>query len=176
MALTTLDPALITGGGGSGGGGLSGTNFVLAQATGTPEENGTALVAAYAEAVTKRLTVPGLGNMCYCGLNTDGSGRFYYFPVNPQWGTTMRTHLGLPSDLEQYGIEAIALKDVPAGKPFKIVDITDFPLELDENGDPVLDEYGVVKQDRTFRNAWEVDEEMLTDGVGAESNEYPEVV
>ena len=34
-------------------------------------------------------------------------------------------------------IEEIAAKDVPAGKPWKIVDGTDIPL------------------DRTFRNAWE---------------------
>ena len=59
--------------------------------------------------------------------------------------------------LEQYGIEAIALKDVPAGKPFKIVNTTDVP------------------SDRTFRAAWEVDEATLTDGVGADSNSFPEV-
>lgn len=34
-------------------------------------------------------------------------------------------------------IEEIAAKDVPAGKPFKIVEDTDIPI------------------DRTFRNAWE---------------------
>jgi len=59
--------------------------------------------------------------------------------------------------LEQYGIEAIALKDVPAGKPFKIVDTASVP------------------SDRTFRAAWEVDAATLTDGVGAESNSFPEV-
>lgn len=59
--------------------------------------------------------------------------------------------------IEQYGIEAIALKDVPAGKPFRIVDVSDIP------------------SDRTFRAAWEVDPAVLTDGVGAESNEFPEV-
>jgi hypothetical protein len=37
-------------------------------------------------------------------------------------------------------IEAIAAKDVPAGKPFKIVDVADIPT------------------DRTFRNAWEYSE------------------
>lgn len=62
-----------------------------------------------------------------------------------------------PEAVEQYGIEAIALKDVPAGKPFKIVNTADVP------------------SDRTFRAAWEVDEATLTDGVGAESNEFPEV-
>lgn len=34
-------------------------------------------------------------------------------------------------------IEEIAAKDVPAGKPFKIVDVADIP------------------EDRTFRGAWE---------------------
>lgn len=62
-----------------------------------------------------------------------------------------------PEALELYGIEAIALKDVPAGKPFKIVDTTDVP------------------SDRTFRAAWEVDAATLTDGIGAESNQFPEV-
>ena len=37
-------------------------------------------------------------------------------------------------------IEALAEKDVPAGKPFKIVDAADIP------------------SDRTFRNAWEYSE------------------
>lgn len=60
-----------------------------------------------------------------------------------------------PEALEQYGIEAIALKDVPAGKPFKIVSVEDIP------------------SDRAFRNAWTVNEADLTDGVGAESNEFP---
>jgi len=58
--------------------------------------------------------------------------------------------------LDLYGIEAIALKDVPAGKAFKIVDTEDVP------------------SDRTFRAAWEVDPAGLTDGVGAESNEFPQ--
>jgi len=47
-------------------------------------------------------------------------------------------------------IEQIALKDVPFGKPFKIVDAADIPA------------------DRTQRNAWTVDEADLTDGVGAD--------
>ena len=59
-----------------------------------------------------------------------------------------------PEALEQYGIEAIAIKDVPAGKKFKIVDASDVPT------------------DRSQRNAWTVDEELLTDGVGGESNEF----
>jgi hypothetical protein len=47
------------------------------------------------------------------------------------------------------------IKDIPEGVEYAIVDITDFPLELDAQENPVLDEFGVVKHDRTFRNAWE---------------------
>lgn len=46
-------------------------------------------------------------------------------------------------------IEQIAAKDVPTGKPYKIVDVSDIP------------------SDRTQREAWTVDEADLTDGVGA---------
>jgi len=42
-----------------------------------------------------------------------------------------------PEALETMTIEEIAAKDVPTGKPFKIVDVSDIP------------------SDRTFRNAWE---------------------
>ena len=59
-----------------------------------------------------------------------------------------------PEALEQYGIQAIAIKDVPAGKPFKIVDAS------------------VIPSDRSQRNAWTVDEAELTDGIGGESNEF----
>jgi hypothetical protein len=59
-----------------------------------------------------------------------------------------------PEALEQYGIHAIAIKDVPAGKPFKIVDES------------------VIPTDRTQRDAWTVDEADLTDGIGGESNEF----
>ena len=45
-------------------------------------------------------------------------------------------------------IEQIAKKDVPTGKPYKIVEGNEVP------------------SDRTFRNAWEVDTDTLTDGVG----------
>lgn len=46
-------------------------------------------------------------------------------------------------------IEQIAVKDVPTGKPYKIVNASDIP------------------SDRTQREAWTVDEADLTDGVGA---------
>jgi hypothetical protein len=42
-----------------------------------------------------------------------------------------------PEYLESHTIEELAAKDVPAGKPYKIVDVSDIPT------------------DRTFRNAWE---------------------
>jgi len=60
-----------------------------------------------------------------------------------------------PECLQEHTIEEIAAKDVPAGKPYKIVDVSDIPT------------------DRTFRGAWTVDAVDLTDGVGAESNEFP---
>jgi len=45
-----------------------------------------------------------------------------------------------PEYLETHTIEEIAAKDVPEGKPYKIVDVTDIP------------------SDRTFRNAWTYEE------------------
>ena len=53
-----------------------------------------------------------------------------------------------------HSIEAIAAKDVQAGSPYKIVEDSFIPT------------------DRTFRNAWEVDEATLTDGVGSELDEF----
>lgn len=55
--------------------------------------------------------------------------------------------------LNQYGIMAIAIKDVPAGKPFKIINSSELP-------------------DRSHRNAWIVDDADLTDGIGGDSNEF----
>ena len=59
--------------------------------------------------------------------------------------------------LQQHGIMAIAIKDVPVGKPFKIVDAADLPTDVPQE-------------------AWTVDEADLTDGVGGESNEFPQEV
>ena len=47
-------------------------------------------------------------------------------------------------------MEELAQKDVPTGLKYKIV------------------EDSVIPTDRSFRNAWEVDEAELTDGVGAD--------
>jgi len=58
------------------------------------------------------------------------------------------------SALDEHTIQEIAEKDVPAGKPYKIVSVDDIP------------------SDRTFRNAWEVDEAVLTDGTGGEHNMF----
>ena len=45
-------------------------------------------------------------------------------------------------------VEQIAKKDVPTGKKYKIVDVSG------------------ISSDRSFRNAWTVNESDLTDGVG----------
>jgi hypothetical protein len=54
--------------------------------------------------------------------------------------------------LDAHGIMAIAIKDVPAGKKFKIIDAADLPTESQET--------------------WVIDEADLTDGIGGESNEF----
>jgi hypothetical protein len=48
----------------------------------------------------------------------------------------------------QFGIEAIAKKDVPFGKSYKIIDASELPNDPQEQ--------------------WEVDEADLTDGIGAD--------
>ena len=45
-------------------------------------------------------------------------------------------------------VEQIAKKDVPTGYKYKIVNVSEIP------------------SDRTFRNAWTIDEAELTDGIG----------
>ena len=54
----------------------------------------------------------------------------------------------IPSDCG-LTIEEIAAKDVPTGKSYKIVDVSEIPT------------------DRQWRAEWTVDESDLTDGVGA---------
>ena len=54
-----------------------------------------------------------------------------------------------PEALEFMSIEEIALKDVPTGLAFAIVGDDEIPT------------------DRTFRDAWTIDDSLLTDGVGA---------
>ena len=55
----------------------------------------------------------------------------------------------IPSPRWTGTMEELAQKDVPTGLKYKIVEDSDVP------------------SDRSFRNAWEVDEAELTDGVGA---------
>ena len=55
--------------------------------------------------------------------------------------------------LKDYTIMEVAIKDVPAGKPFKIVDASELPQDIPQ-------EY------------WVIDDSELTDGVGGESNEF----
>jgi len=57
--------------------------------------------------------------------------------------------------LDAHGIMAIAIKDVPAGKKFKILDAAEF---AEVEGIP--------------QEAWSIDEAELTDGVGGVSNEF----
>lgn len=56
----------------------------------------------------------------------------------------------IPSQEWTGTMEELAQKDVPTGLKYKIVEDSDIP------------------SDRSFRNAWEVDESLLTDGVGGE--------
>ena len=59
-----------------------------------------------------------------------------------------------PEALDSHTIAEIAIKDVPTGKPYKIIDASEIPT------------------DRTERNLWTVDPALLTDGIGGESNEF----
>lgn len=54
-----------------------------------------------------------------------------------------------PEALEFMTIEEIALKDVPTGLAFAIVEDSEIPT------------------DRTFRDAWAIEDSLLTDGMGA---------
>ena len=54
----------------------------------------------------------------------------------------------VPAPNSGLSTEEVARKDVPTGQPFKIVDVSEIP------------------DDRTFREAWDIDEAELTDGVG----------
>jgi hypothetical protein len=55
----------------------------------------------------------------------------------------------IPATNSGLTIEQIAAKDVPTGKPYKIINLSDVPT------------------DRSARDAWFVDAANLTDGVGA---------
>jgi hypothetical protein len=55
----------------------------------------------------------------------------------------------IPAPNSGLTVEEVAAKDVPTGKPYKIINVSDIP------------------KDRSERNLWTVDEADLTDGVGA---------
>lgn len=57
-----------------------------------------------------------------------------------------------PEALARYTIQEIAVKDVPAGKPYAIVDSSELPDAPQE--------------------AWVINPADLTDGIGGESNEF----
>ena len=54
----------------------------------------------------------------------------------------------VPAINETMSIEEIARKDVPTGKAYKIVNVSE------------------ISSDRTFRGAWTIADNELTDGVG----------
>lgn len=58
-----------------------------------------------------------------------------------------------PEILTERTILEVATKDVPSGKPFKIVDASELPQDIQQ-------EY------------WVIDDSELTDGIGGESNEF----
>ena len=60
-----------------------------------------------------------------------------------------RVSIIAPAPNCELSIEDLAKKDVPTGKKYKIIDTTD------------------VSSDRSFRDAWTVDESDLTDGEGS---------
>ena len=61
-----------------------------------------------------------------------------------------------PEALEKYTIKELADVYVPEGLPYKIVDVSEIP------------------SDRTFRNAWDIDNAELTDGVGSSFTSFDE--
>ena len=62
-----------------------------------------------------------------------------------------------PRCLEKHTLGAIALKDVPEGLPFWLVEDDEIPA------------------DRSFRDAWEIPDEWgEPDGYGSENNEFEE--
>lgn len=61
---------------------------------------------------------------------------------NPKGGIAVIVPTG------ELSVTETAAKDVPTGLPFKIVDVSEIP------------------ESREFRDAWDIDEAELTDGVG----------
>ena len=62
---------------------------------------------------------------------------------------TQETGIAVITPSGELSLEETALKDVPTGVKYKIIDVSDLPKERD------------------FRNAWEFDFSKDSDGVGA---------
>jgi hypothetical protein len=60
--------------------------------------------------------------------------------------------------VDKYGMDVLCKRDIPPGVPYKIVD---------KDSLPTYDE---------FRMAWEVDESLLTDGIGSNSTDFDEII
>jgi hypothetical protein len=58
-----------------------------------------------------------------------------------------------PECLQHHTIQEIAIKDVPAGKPFKIVTLDDLPVGIPQS-------------------AWSMDAAVITDGIGGPTQEF----
>ena len=74
--------------------------------------------------------------------------RIIYKKNETSISSDVRIIVPTPEALQSMTIEQIAKKDVPTGFKYKIVDVSE------------------ISSDRTFRNAWTIDETELTDGVG----------
>lgn len=59
----------------------------------------------------------------------------------------------MPECLKEHTVKEIAVKDVPFGKKFKIVNSSDVPWDIPQE-------------------AWEINDAVLTDGIGGESHEF----
>ena len=91
-----------------------------------------------------------------------------------------------PENLDIYGIQAIALKDVPG--PVTVYDVPTGTFEIDEDSGERHEVMGPrihtfafkivdtssLPTDYSFFGAWEADMSN-PDGVGSESNEFPKV-
>ena len=64
-------------------------------------------------------------------------------------GTSGKKIKDLTADELPVAMEELAQKDVPTGSKYKIVEDSE------------------ISSDRSFRDAWEIDDSELTDGVGA---------
>lgn len=63
-----------------------------------------------------------------------------------------------PEALNLFGIDLIAQKDVPNGKPYKIIDIESVP------------------EHRESRQLWDIPDEEFTDGFGAEWSTFEKIL